>query len=152
MGIPPLPLDAEQTAALIELLKAENEENELLLYLLRERVPAGVDDAAYVKASFLSDLTKGKTQSPYISKEDAVELLGTMLGGYNIQPLIDCLEIDGLADDAAVALSNTLLIFDAFNEILELSKTNKYAKIVVCLLYTSPSPRDGLLSRMPSSA
>ena len=131
MGIPPLPLDAEQTAALIELLKAENEENELLLYLLRERVPAGVDDAAYVKASFLSDLTKGKTQSPYISKEDAVELLGTMLGGYNIQPLIDCLEIDGLADDAAVALSNTLLIFDAFNEILELSKTNKYAKIVV---------------------
>ena len=131
MGIPPLPLDAEQTAALVELLKAENEENELLLYLLRERVPAGVDDAAYVKASFLSDLTKGKTQSPYISKEDAVELLGTMLGGYNIQPLIDCLEIDGLADDAAVALSNTLLIFDAFNEILELSKTNKYAKIVV---------------------
>ena len=131
MGIPPLPLDAEQTAALIELLKAENEENELLLYLLRERVPAGVDDAAYVKASFLSDLTKGKTQSPYISKEDAVELLGTMLGGYNIQPLIDCLEIEGLADDAAVALSNTLLIFDAFNEILELSKTNKYAKIVV---------------------
>ena len=131
MGIPPLPLDAEQTAALIELLKAENEENKLLLYLLRERVPAGVDDAAYVKASFLSDLTKGKTQSPYVSKEDAVELLGTMLGGYNIQPLIDCLEIDGLADDAAVALSNTLLIFDAFNEILELSKTNKYAKIVV---------------------
>ena len=131
MGIPPLPLDAEQTAALIELLKAENKENELLLYLLRERVPAGVDDAAYVKASFLSDLTKGKTQSPYISKEDAVELLGTMLGGYNIQPLIDCLEIDGLADDAAVALSNTLLIFDAFNEILELSKTNKYARIVV---------------------
>ena len=131
MGIPPLPLDAEQTAAVINLLKNDHNENELLLFLLKERVPAGVDDAAYVKAGFLSDLTKGETESPYISKEDAVEILGTMLGGYNIQPLIDCLEIDELADDAAAALSNTLLIFDSFNDIFELSKTNEHAKKVI---------------------
>ena len=131
MGIPPLPLDAEQTAAVINLLKNDHDENELLLFLLKERVPAGVDDAAYVKAGFLSDLTKGETESPYVSKEDAVEILGTMLGGYNIQPLIDCLEIDELADDAAAALSNTLLIFDSFNDIFELSKTNEHAKKVI---------------------
>jgi len=131
MDIPPLPLDAEQTANLIELLKKDHEESDFLLNLLKERVPAGVDDAAYVKAGFLSDLTKGKTNSPYISRENAVEILGTMLGGYNIQPLIDCLEIDGLADDAADALSNTLLIFDAFNDIFELSKNNVHAKRVI---------------------
>ena len=131
MDIPPLPLDAEQTANLIELLKKDHKESDFLLNLLKERVPAGVDDAAYVKAGFLSDLTKGKTNSPYISGEDAVEILGTMLGGYNIQPLIDCLEIDGLADDAADALSNTLLIFDAFNDIFDLSKSNIHAKRVI---------------------
>ena len=131
MGIPPLPLDAGQTAAVINLLKKDHDENELLLFLLKERVPAGVDDAAYVKAGFLSDLTKGETKSPYISKEDAVAILGTMLGGYNIQPLIDCLEINELADDAAAVLSNTLLIFDSFNDIFELSKTNEHAKKVI---------------------
>ena len=131
MGIPPLPLSAEQTADVINLLKKEHQDNELLLHLLKERVPAGVDDAAYVKAGFLSDLTKGETESPHISKEDAVAILGTMLGGYNIQPLIDCLGIEGLADDAATALSNTLLIFDAFNDIYELSKTNEHARAVI---------------------
>ena len=131
MGIPPLPLSAEQTADVVNLLKKEHQDNQLLLHLLKERVPAGVDDAAYVKAGFLSDLTKGETESPYISKEDAVAILGTMLGGYNIQPLIDCLEIEGLADDAATALSNTLLIFDAFNDIYELSKTNEHARTVI---------------------
>ena len=131
MGIPPLPLSAEQTADVVNLLKKEHQDNELLLHLLKERVPAGVDDAAYVKAGFLSDLTKGETESPYISKENAVAILGTMLGGYNIQPLIDCLEIEGLADDAATALSNTLLIFDAFNDIYELSKTNVHARTVI---------------------
>ena len=131
MGIPPLPLSAEQTADVVNLLKKEHQDSELLLHLLKERVPAGVDDAAYVKAGFLSDLTKGETESPYISKEDAVAILGTMLGGYNIQPLIDCLGIEGLADDAATALSNTLLIFDAFNDIYELSKTNEHARTVI---------------------
>ena len=130
-NIPPLPLDADQTSQLVELLKADNKESELLLYLLKERVPAGVDQSAYVKAAFLADITTGKTSSPYITKSDAVEILGTMLGGYNIQPLIECLKIDELGDEAAEALGKTLLIFDAFNEIFDLSKSNEYAKKVV---------------------
>ena len=130
-NIPPLPLDADQTSQLVELLKVDNEESELLLYLLKERVPAGVDQSAYLKAAFLADITTGKTSSPYITKSDAVEILGTMLGGYNIQPLIECLKIDELGDEAAEALGKTLLIFDAFNEIFDLSKSNEYAKKVV---------------------
>ena len=131
-GIPPLPLSAEQTAELIELLKKDNNDNsELLMHLFQERIPAGVDDAAYIKASFLSDLVRGNTSSPSINRNQAVFFLGTMLGGYNIQPLIDCLEIEDLAQDAALALSNTLLIFDAFNDIFEMSKNNEYAKTVI---------------------
>ena len=130
-NIPPLPLSPDQTSDLIELLKSENDESEYLLNLLKERVPAGVDQSAYVKAAFLADITSGKTLSPYINKIEAVRILGTMLGGYNIEPLIKCLKIDELGDEAANALSNTLLIFDAFNEILELSKDNKYAKKVI---------------------
>ena len=130
-GIPPLPLSAQQTSDLIELLKSKHEESELLLELLKERIPAGVDQAAYVKAGFLADITTGKTNSPYISKKEAVVILGTMLGGYNIQPLIKCLEDDDLGEEAATALSRTLLIFDAFNEILALSETNKNAKTVI---------------------
>ena len=99
-NIPPLPLDADQTAQLAELLKSEHEESELLLHLLKERVPAGVDQSAYVKAAFLADITTGETSSPYITKSDAVHILGTMLGGYNIQPLIECLKIDELGDEA----------------------------------------------------
>jgi aconitate hydratase 2/2-methylisocitrate dehydratase len=130
-NIPPLPLDTEQTAALVDLLKNNHDESEFLLELLKERVPAGVDQAAYVKAGFLADITTDKTQSPYIEKVEAVKILGTMLGGYNIQPLIACLSVDGLGDAAAKALSRTLLIFDAFNEIFELSKTNTHAKKVI---------------------
>ena len=130
-NIPPLPLDVEQTSELINLLKSEHDESELLLFLLKERVPAGVDQSAYVKAAFLSDITSGKTSSPYIDKKKAVQILGTMLGGYNIEPLINCLKIDKLGEEAANALSETLLIFDSFNEIFELSKTNKYAKKVI---------------------
>ena len=130
-AIPPLPLSAQQTSDLVELLKAEHEESELLMGLLRERIPAGVDQAAYVKAGFLADITTGETSSPYISKKDAVIILGTMLGGYNIQPLIKCLQSDELGEVAANALSKTLLIFDAFNEVLALSETNKNAKNVI---------------------
>ena len=130
-NIPPLPLDVEQTSELINLLKSEHDESELLLFLLKERVPAGVDQSAYVKAAFLSDIASGKTSSPYINKKKAVQILGTMLGGYNIEPLINCLKIDELGEEAANALSETLLIFDSFNEIFELSKTNKYAKKVI---------------------
>ncbi len=130
-GIPPLPLSAQQTSDLVELLKSEHAESDLLLELLKERIPAGVDQAAYVKAGFLADITTGKTNSPYISKQEAVIILGTMLGGYNIQPLIKCLENDELGEVAANALSTTLLIFDAFNEVLALSETNKNAKTVI---------------------
>ena len=130
-GIPPLPLSAQQTSDLVELLKFEHEESDLLLNLLKERIPAGVDQSAYVKAGFLADITTGETSSPYISKKEAVIILGTMLGGYNIQPLIKCLESDELGKVAANALSRTLLIFDAFNEVLALSETNKNAKTVI---------------------
>ena len=97
-NIPPLPLDADQTSQLVDLLKSEHEESELLLHLLKERVPAGVDQSAYVKAAFLADITTGETSSPYVTKTDAVKILGTMLGGYNIHPLIECLKIDELGD------------------------------------------------------
>ena len=130
-GIPPLPLSAQQTSDLVELLKSEHAESDLLLELLKERIPAGVDQAAYVKAGFLADITTDKTKSPYISKQEAVMILGTMLGGYNIQPLIKCLKNDELGEVAANALSTTLLIFDAFNEVLALSETNKNAKTVI---------------------
>ena len=131
LNIPPLPLDAEQTSQLVELLKSEHAESDFLLHLFKERIPAGVDQAAYVKAAFLADITEGNTSSPFINKIEAVEILGTMLGGYNIQPLIKCLKDDELADTAVKTLSNTLLIFDAFNEIFELSKSNKYAEQVI---------------------
>ena len=127
----PLPLSADQTAELIELPKTDHEESELLMELLVQRIPAGVDQAAYVKAGFLSDITEGKTTSPYIDANYAVELLGTMLGGYNITPLVECLKNENLAEAAVAALSNTLLIFDAFNEINELAKSNDYAKKVL---------------------
>ena len=77
-NIPPLPLDVEQTSELINLLKSEHDESELLLFLLKERVPAGVDQSAYVKAAFLSDIASGKTSSPYIDKKKAVQILGVL--------------------------------------------------------------------------
>ncbi|MDA7828725.1 bifunctional aconitate hydratase 2/2-methylisocitrate dehydratase [Gammaproteobacteria bacterium] len=130
-NIPPLPLDPDQTSQLVDLLKSNHDESELLLHLLKERVPAGVDQSAYVKAAFLADITTGESSSPYLTKLEAVNILGTMLGGYNIQPLIECLKINELGDAAADALSKTLLIFDAFNEIFELSQTNQHAKKVI---------------------
>jgi len=132
-GIPPKPLSAEQMADLVELLKnpAGADENELL-DLLVNRVPAGVDDAAYVKAGFLAAIASGETQSPLVDAVKAVELLGTMLGGYNIQPLITALKDDALAPTAVKALSKTLLMFDAFHDVKELSdEGNDYAKQVV---------------------
>ena len=118
--IPPLPLDAEQVAALVELLKQPPAgEEEFLLDLITNRVPAGVDQAAYVKAAFLADVAKGAVDCPLIDRVRATELLGTMLGGYNIVPLIDALEDGELADTAVKALSHTLLMFDAFHDVKE---------------------------------
>ncbi|MGL4882874.1 MAG: bifunctional aconitate hydratase 2/2-methylisocitrate dehydratase [Waterburya sp.] len=134
LGIPPLPLTAQQTTELCELLKnpPEAEKGELLK-LLRDRVPPGVDDAAYVKAGFLTAIAKGEIQCPVISAQGAVNLLGTMVGGYNVQSLVDLLKSSdpSIAAEAAAALSKTLLVFDAFNEVLELSDTNPYAKQVI---------------------
>jgi len=130
-GLPPLPLSPEQTASLVELLKAPSSEADNLLDLLVNRVPPGVDQAAYVKAAFLADITQGKASSPLISKEKAAELLGTMFGGYNIRPLIDLLDDETLAPIAVKALSNTLLMFDAFHDVAEKSKTNASAKQIM---------------------
>ncbi len=119
-GIPPLPLDAKQTAELVELLKNPPQgKAETLLDLISNRVPAGVDQAAYVKAAFLAAVAKGETQSPLIGRERATELLGTMLGGYNVVPLIDLLDDSDLAPIAAKALAHTLLVFDAFHDVKE---------------------------------
>ncbi len=121
-GIPPKPLDARQVAELVELLKQPPAgEEESLLDLITNRVPAGVDEAAYVKAGFLAALAKGEAESPLINRIKALELLGTMLGGYNIQPLIDALQDDELAPTAVNALKHTLLMFDAFHDVKELA-------------------------------
>ena len=131
-GLPPLPLDSEQVTALVELLKrAKNNESEYLLSLLIHRVPPGVDQAAYVKAGFLSDVAKGNTLCESIDKVKATQLLGSMMGGYNIQPLIDLLDEDDTADAAEKALSTTLLIYDAFHDVVDKASSNPYAKRVV---------------------
>lgn len=132
-GIAPKPLDATQMAALVELLKNPPQgEAEFLLDLLINRVPPGVDEAAYVKAGFLAAIAKGEAASPLISPEKAIELLGTMQGGYNIHPLIDALENEKLAPIAVKALSHTLLMFDNFYDVEEKAKAgNPHAKQVV---------------------
>ncbi|MBD1814463.1 aconitate hydratase B, partial [Microcoleus vaginatus DQ-U2] len=135
LGIPPLPLDAQQTSELCELLKNPPAgEEETLIELLRDRVPPGVDSAAYVKAGFLTGIAKGEIHSPLIAPKWAVYLLGTMMGGYNVQSLIDLLNPTAevaIPATAARALSKTLLVFDAFHDVIALSDTNPYAKQVV---------------------
>ena len=120
LGIVPKPLDAEQTASLIELLKNPPKgEEEFLLDLITNRVPAGVDEAAYVKAGFLSALAKGEATSPLISSLDAVKLLGTMLGGYNITTMVELLDDAELGEEASTQLNHTMLMFDAFHDVAE---------------------------------
>jgi aconitate hydratase 2/2-methylisocitrate dehydratase len=131
-GLPPLPLDAQQVAALVELLKNPPAgEETTLVDLLTHRVPPGVDEAAYVKAAFLADVAKGACTCPLIDRKHATELLGTMLGGYTIRPLIDLLDDEDMAPIAARALSKTLLMFDAYHDVIHKAKTNNWAKDVV---------------------
>ncbi len=131
-GIPPLPLTAEQVADLVELLKNPgSEDKELLVDLLTNRVPPGVDEAAYVKAGFLADIANGGAESPLIDKQHAVKLLGTMMGGYNIQPLIALLDDQQLGELAAEQLKYTLLIFDAFHDINDKAKAGNENAIAV---------------------
>ncbi|NKQ10664.1 bifunctional aconitate hydratase 2/2-methylisocitrate dehydratase [Pseudomonas sp. SST3] len=132
-GVVPQPLNAEQTAGLVELLKNPPAgEEQFLLDLITNRVPAGVDEAAYVKAGFLAAIAKGETTSPLISKQHAVELLGTMQGGYNIVTLVDLLDDTELSDTTAEELKHTLLMFDAFHDVAEKAKAgNSNAKAVL---------------------
>ena len=131
-GLPPLPLDARQVADLVELIKNPPAgEAEFLLELLVNRVPPGVDQAAYVKAAFLADVAKGSTECALIDRVRATELLGTMLGGYNIQPLIELLDDDATADAAATALSHTRLIYDAFHDVSAKADSNALAARVL---------------------
>ncbi|WP_211941731.1 bifunctional aconitate hydratase 2/2-methylisocitrate dehydratase [Cylindrospermopsis raciborskii] len=131
LGIPPLPLNVEQTSQLCELLKNPPAgKEELLLHLLRDRIPPGVDQSAYIKAGFLTAVAKQEITSPLISPLTAVELLGTMVGGYNVQSLINLLS-SPVAEAATTALSKILLVYDSFNDVLELSQTNSYAKQVI---------------------
>ena len=130
MGTVPKPLDAEQTTGLVELLKNPPAgEEDFLLDLISNRVPAGVDEAAYVKAGFLSAIARGEATSPLLSRQDAVKLLGTMLGGYNITTLVDLLDDDELGAAAATELSQILLMFDAFHDVAEkMDAGNPHAK------------------------
>jgi len=131
-GLPPLALDEKQVAELVALLKdPPKAEEQYLLDLFVHQVPPGVDQAAYVKAGFLTAIAKGEASCPVIDAQKATQLLGTMLGGYNIQPLIALLDDDALAAIAASALSKTLLVFDAYHDVIEKSNTNTYAKTVV---------------------
>jgi len=133
LGIPAKPLSADQVAALVELLKSPPAgEEETLLTLISERVPPGVDDAAYVKASFLSAIVKGESSSPLIDKESAIALLGNMHGGYNIETLVGLLDDSELAELAAAQLKHTLLMFDSFHDVNEKATAgNKVAKEII---------------------
>ena len=133
LGIPPLPLTAQQTADLIELLKNPPKgEEQALLDLITHRVPAGVDDAAKVKASYLAAVAHGTEKCPLISRAKATELLGTMLGGYNISPMIDLLDDAEVGQVAADGLKKTLLMFDQFHDVQEkAAKGNANAKAVM---------------------
>ncbi|GLS27779.1 bifunctional aconitate hydratase 2/2-methylisocitrate dehydratase [Marinibactrum halimedae] len=132
-GVPPKPLNPEQVAGLVELLKTPPAgEEDTLLDLITNRVPPGVDEAAYVKAGFLSAIVKGEASSPLITKEAAVELLGNMHGGYNIETLVNLLDDSDLAELAAKELKHTLLMFDAFHDVEEKAKAgNEHAKAVM---------------------
>jgi len=133
LNVPPLPLSAEQCAEVIELLKSEKEDVNFLLDLLENRVNPGVDDAAYVKVAFLNDILEGNATCSVIAPLKAIELLSTMLGGFNIKPMVNALSNSdsAVAKASAEALKKTLLIYDAFEDVAELSKSNELAKEVI---------------------
>lgn len=132
-GLPALPLTAEQTAELVELLKANPVvEAEYCLDLFTNKINPGVDDAAYVKAAFLNDIVQGNVTCSVISKVKAIEILGTMMGGFNVSPLVEALKIDEVADAAANELKNTILVYNSFNEVKDLMDAgNAKAKEII---------------------
>jgi len=132
LGLPPLPLSADQTTALVALLQNPAAGTEAtLLDLISNQVPPGVDEASKVKAGFLAGVAQRKIASPLLNRRAAVRLLGTMLGGYNVQPLIDLLDEPELAEAAVAALSNTLLVYDSFSEVAAKAKSNPSARQVL---------------------
>ena len=132
-GLPPLALTADETAQLVELLKADTvEESEYLLSLFKDKINPGVDDAAYVKAAFLNDVVQGNVACTVLSKSDAIKILGKMMGGFNVTPLVDALKIEEVACIAAEQLKNTILVYDSFNDVKELADAgNVQAKEVI---------------------
>ncbi|WP_066354167.1 bifunctional aconitate hydratase 2/2-methylisocitrate dehydratase [Aliarcobacter skirrowii] len=132
-GLPGLALTAAQTAELVELLKANKvEDAEYALNLFKNKINPGVDDAAYVKAAFLNDVVQGKVACSVISKVEAVEILGTMMGGYNVPPLVEALKVAEVADAAAKELKNTILVYNSFNDVKSLMDAgNAKAKEVI---------------------
>ena len=129
LGVPPLPLSAEQTAQLIEMIKNGEGDTSYNVDLLTNRVSPGVDDAAYVKAAFLNDVVQENVQVTGLSAQTAVKMLGMMLGGYNVKPIIDGLKSTNAAvvAEAVEALKHTLLVYDAFNDVEELHKAGNAA-------------------------
>ncbi len=132
-ALPPLALTAEQTAQLVEVLKTETvEDAQYALDMFKNKVNPGVDDAAYVKAAFLNDIVQGNVTCTIISKIEAIEILGTMMGGFNVTPLVDALKIDEVANAAASQLKNTILVYDSFNDVKDLADAgNAKAKEVI---------------------
>jgi aconitate hydratase 2/2-methylisocitrate dehydratase len=132
LGIPPLPLSPAETAEVCRLLESPPAgKDEFLLNLIKNRVSPGVDAAAKVKAEWLAKVSLGEASSPLISKKDAVFLLGTMLGGYNVDPLVEFLDDPGLAQDAAEALKGIILVYGAFDKLVEKSQSNSHARSVL---------------------
>ena len=134
LSIPPLPLTAEQARLLVGLLQQDIvEEKEYLLELFLNHISPGVDDAAFEKAAFLDGIVKGDAHCSVITAIDAVRILGTMLGGYNVKPLVDALSHNDptICREAAAMLKNTLLVYDMFDVVVDLSKTNPYAEEVL---------------------
>ncbi len=131
-GLPPLALTADQTAQLVEVLKANTADADYALELFTNKVNPGVDDAAYVKAAFLNDIVQGNASCSVISKVQAIEILGTMMGGFNVTPLVDALKIDEVAAAAAAQLKNTILVYDSFNDVKDLADGgNAQAKEII---------------------
>ncbi len=133
LGVPPLALDAKQTADLVELLKTSPiVEQDYVMDIFENKIPAGVDDAAYVKAAFLNDVVQGNVSCDGISPAKACEILGKMLGGFNVTPLVEALKIEAIADVAATQLKNTILVYDSFNDVKALMDSgNPQAKEII---------------------
>ena len=133
LGVPPLPLDAKKVSEVVELLKKEEGDQVFLKELIANRVPPGVDEAAYVKAAFLNEIATKKVTCKAITAVEAVELLGTMIGGYNVTPLVNALSSSdaSIAKAACEALKKTILVYSSFDDVEKLSHTNAYAKEVM---------------------